>query len=472
MPKSDLVGKRFGKLVVIEECGRNNHKQVLWKCKCDCGNKEYVIATTNSLNSGRVVSCGCRKKKDLTGERFGKLVALYPTDKKTSSRQIIWKFRCDCGREVEKVGASVSFGHVRSCGMCRNEYLESVIVDYSNMEFDGFKVIKRFPTTETKSVPYLCKCNYCGNEFIVTDHALRQNCVHSCGCTYGSRLELEVYNYIRSVKEDIKIYRQYNIFNDKREVDIYLPDYKLAIEVNGSFIHSSEGNRLSSKSHNYHFNKFLDAKKNNIRLITIFDIDWGDKVKDIIRDIISSKNKVFARNCICKEIDKKESNLFFDKYHLYGGNNMSNYNYGLYYNNDLVSVMSFGKRRYKDGIEIIRYAIKSGYTIIGGADKLFKHFVNDYNISEVMTYSDNDYFDGSIYERLGFSFDGYTNPDYYWYNEHKGYLNREKCQPKILKEKYPYLYNPDSNSVENYIMIKLGYVKVYRCGNTRWIWRR
>ena len=182
--------------------------------------------------------------------------------------------------------------------------------------------------------------------------------------------------------------------------------------------------------------------------------------------------RIFARKCECREISKNDANEFLELYHLNGGSRNSKYHFGLYYDNELISVMSFGIRRFCGGTEIMRYVVKSGLSIVGGANKLFKHFVDYYKIDEVFTYSDNDYFTGDVYRRLGFTFMGYTDPSYYWYNAHRGALKREQCQPSKLKEKYPELYDSTASSIENDIMLKLKYCRVHRAGNSKWIWRR
>ena len=150
-------------------------------------------------------------------------------------------------------------------------------------------------------------------------------------------------------------------------------------------------------------------------------------------------------------------------------------NYGLYYNNELYAVMSFGKLRLSktdDGqYELHRYCVKDGYTILGGAEKLLKHFESDYKPKYIRSYSDNDYFKGGIYERLGFDNSGQCTPRYYW-NLNGAELKREACQHKRLKENYPELlqeaYDKEALNKEDYVMLKLGACKVYRSGNTKW----
>ena len=112
--KEDLTGRRFGKLVVtnlsIERRGGNR----CWECDCDCG--ETTIVMTGNLTSGGTTSCGCNWLIDLTGKRFGKLVVLEQCEKRSACRQIKWTCSCDCGKQTEVDGGSLRSGNTRSCG--------------------------------------------------------------------------------------------------------------------------------------------------------------------------------------------------------------------------------------------------------------------------------------------------------------------------------------------------------------------
>lgn len=109
----DLTGKRFGKLVVIKR-DTSFKKGVKWICKCDCGNETVKFA--NSLNRGSAISCGCHKFEDLTGKRFGKLVAkrLIVGSKK-------WLCHCDCGKNITVFPCNLKSGKTTSCGCFQKE---------------------------------------------------------------------------------------------------------------------------------------------------------------------------------------------------------------------------------------------------------------------------------------------------------------------------------------------------------------
>lgn len=125
MARLELTGKRFGKLLVKELLGTNEKQQTLWKCQCDCGNECIVIGSR--LTFGKKTSCGCdtkekyskSKTKDLTGQRFGRLVVVQENGKikgKTS-----WLCKCDCGNERVAIGTYLKTGHTKSCGCLLEE---------------------------------------------------------------------------------------------------------------------------------------------------------------------------------------------------------------------------------------------------------------------------------------------------------------------------------------------------------------
>lgn len=127
----DLTGNKFGKLIVIKECGfktfPSGKKIKLWECLCECGNSKNILGT--SLKSGNTISCGCEQKIrtskarrcDLTGKRFGKLIAKEYShcDKKNRS---YWKCVCDCGSEKTINTASLKSGRSKSCGCRQGNY--------------------------------------------------------------------------------------------------------------------------------------------------------------------------------------------------------------------------------------------------------------------------------------------------------------------------------------------------------------
>lgn len=149
-----LIGQRFGHLTVIEDTGKRLHRSIIWKCKCDCGNEHEV--TSNNLNGGQVNSCGkqdCPYHKtfeNLKGQRFGKLIAMYPTSMKDGSH-MYWVCQCDCGNQHEVSSNSLKRGSTQSCGciatsigeMNIKKILEDNNIEYKEqITFDDLRNIK------------------------------------------------------------------------------------------------------------------------------------------------------------------------------------------------------------------------------------------------------------------------------------------------------------------------------------------
>ena len=218
-----------------------------------------------------------------------------------------------------------------------------------------------------------------------------------------------------------------------------------------------------------------------MHLLSIFDVDfYGNekKIKMYLKSLFVPNQRVYARKTEIREVSLVDSKEFYNKYHLQGASIGGVISYGLYLNEELLSVMSFGKQRFNpkgEGYyELYRYCVKDGYTIVGGAEKLHRRFLNDYNVKEVVSYSDNDYFLGGIYVKLGYSMECQCNPRYYWWSRDEVYT-REQCMLKQLKRRYPDVFerfNNQTGNKEDKIMISKGFYKVYRSGNKRWVLRR
>jgi len=135
----DLLNKKFGKLLVIKCTDQRYHNQVVWECQCDCGN--LCLIPEGRLGKS-TKSCGCYKKErfgqhrklDLTGETFGNLVTIRPTDKRQGNK-IVWECKCNCGRTTYTASSDLRSGKSLSCGWgkCNNNYKhgKSNTVEYS-----------------------------------------------------------------------------------------------------------------------------------------------------------------------------------------------------------------------------------------------------------------------------------------------------------------------------------------------------
>lgn len=268
--------------------------------------------------------------------------------------------------------------------------------------------------------------------------------------------------YITNTRSIIKPY----------ELDFYISDRKLAIEMNGVYYHSLD----SGKNRNYHKRKTELCEKENIQLIHIWEDEWCMK-RDIILSMLKSKlgildNKIYARKCVVKEISAKTARIFCEKNHLQGYVN-SKYRYGLFHENELVSVMTFGNCRSvlnmgkeEKSCELYRFCNKLNTSIIGGASKLFKYAEEElkkFGYNTIYTFAQRDWSNGNLYDRLGFEKIGETEPNYFYCGVGKERISRYSCMKHKLVGKYG-----DNGLTENDMMNMRGYYRCYDSGNLKY----
>ena len=281
-----------------------------------------------------------------------------------------------------------------------------------------------------------------------------------------SKEELKIKDFLEMFDINVKLTHK---LKSKKHIDIYLPYYKIGIEYNGLLWHSDE-----YRDKNYHLEKLKDSNKEDIFLIQIFEDEWFLKkeiVKSRLLNIIGkTSNRIYARNCTIKEVDSKTSALFLEENHIQGNVN-SKIKLGLYHNNELVSLMTFGHLRInmggynkKDHYELSRFCNKINTNVVGGASKLLKYFENNYKPKEIISYADLRWSKGHLYDCLGFEKVHNSRPNYFYFKKLIR-ENRFKYRKSELKRKF----NADINKTEQEIMKELGYKKIYDCGNIKFI---
>lgn len=261
----------------------------------------------------------------------------------------------------------------------------------------------------------------------------------------------------------------------RTEMDIYIPSKSLAIECNGVYWHSDK----VKNSSRYHFNKREVLNSAGISLLTI----WEDQLinhPEIIKNILLSRcgvyeNRIGARECIVNQIDSKEANAFLDKYHLQGkcGGKVR---LGLRSKEgELLCLMVLGCRKVGSGWdsktwELIRYCVRGGWQVVGGASRLMKEFIKEYNPEKITSFASDDISDGGLYKRLGF--EKVSDQPGYWYidpvemtRHHRFSFSKKRIVEKGMA-------TPEEASVlsEREIMISLGYLRIYDSGQSKWIW--
>lgn len=313
----------------------------------------------------------------------------------------------------------------------------------------------------------------CGKNYI---SAINDGQIRSCPHCHNnaSVLELSLRNLIVSLldnNEDVQ-FNCKNILPGNFELDIFIPSKNIAFEFNGIYWHST----VRDKNKYKHLNKTELCESKGIRLIHIWEhhfLQNYDIVKSVIANALGKSKKIAARKCVVKQIESKIANLFLVKNHL-NGFIRTKTNLGMYYNDELVAVMTFGKKRFNKNVtsddwEIFRFCTLAGYQIQGGASKLFSFFKNNFNPNSVVSFADKSLGGGDAYLKMGLTEEQSTAPAYFWANRSSSVqLSRFKTQKHKLKELLGDKF--DENLSEDSNMKKNGWFKIYDCGNRKFSW--
>lgn len=245
------------------------------------------------------------------------------------------------------------------------------------------------------------------------------------------------------------------------ELDIMLPQHKVAIEVNGIYFHSD----IKSNKHR-HSNKTTKCLEAGLKLYHFTDADIYNHlpiVLSMINNACGKSERMFARKLEVREVGYKDAKVFFDANHISGSPTFA-IAYGLFDGDRLVSCMSFSKSRFAKEYEweIIRFATLLNTSVVGGASKLFARFVKDVQPKSVMSFADRRFGEGKVYEKLGMSFIRTTDVGYS-YHSNKTVVSRFKAQKHKLTQLLGDKFDPELSERDN--MVKAGYHKLYDCGH-------
>ena len=252
-----------------------------------------------------------------------------------------------------------------------------------------------------------------------------------------------------------------------RELDFYIPELRLAIECNGCYWHSD-----AFKTKQYHYKKFIDCLELGIQLITL----WEDQIQsnpDVVTNLLLSKLNIYkhaigARKCIIKRIASAEASTIL-KWHIQGTGQAS-VRFGLYYNDELVSVMTFSKsRKIYGGVnsggewELVRYCCAPGVRIVGGAGKLLKHAISHIKPAKIISFSSNDISTGELYKSLKFAKKSVSQS--YWYIEPNKLIRHHRY---VYRKSELVAAGADPTKSEFEITNEMGLYRIWDCGQTRW----
>jgi very-short-patch-repair endonuclease len=322
--------------------------------------------------------------------------------------------------------------------------------------------------------PILYKCKIDGAEWSETQllQPICPRCLENGNLSNRSKMETEMCGWLNSIGIKFKTNNRFKSELGTYELDFYLPEKKIGIELNGNYYHSQNG---GGKDRKYHINKLDAVNSIGIELIQIFEDEWIKKF-DIVKDKILSKidrksfTSVYARRCSVVKLNTSEANQFYECNHIQGGSN-SSVNYGLLHNDILVAVISFsslrpslGNKKADGEYELIRYASKIGHTVCGGFGKLLSRFIKEFLPKKIITYADRRYsgLKNNVYGKLGFRLISVGTPNY-WYVKKLDRKHRFNfTKGKLVNDGF------DSAKTEWQIMQERGWDRIWDCGHIKY----
>lgn len=343
--------------------------------------------------------------------------------------------------------------------------------DYSLVEYGGaHKQIKIvcpehgvFTTTPTNHLSGAQSCSRCNHMKSKGEEAVRDFCSNL------AKTQWRVKPFLDS----------------PQELDVFVPEAKLAVEYCGEYYHAAASEAVEPKMRTKHHKKYLDAKALGVRVITLYESEWRERnhaIRRLLRNALGKgKGKLMARKCELRKATAAAARVFYDRYHPQGGAG-SGEHYALFWNGKMVACMRFtfgandrGAGAANRAWTLTRYATR--VTVSGGASRLFKAFVGEFNPPEVKSFSDNRFFDGGMYVQLGFALAEETAPDYQvWHNRlglrPKAQFQRREIPKRLAELGISDTFNPETDPrTEAEMTYLMGARRLYDCGKKRWVWR-
>lgn len=456
----DYCGKEFKRCKkIIVQCNKVVKKDSCGASLCKKTKSEEVnLLKYGVTNVGGTVE-KIEKRKCTSSERYGNENYIASEECKKKNRE---KYGTDYPTQAEEVKRKVRETRVKTYGVDHHSKSE----DYQNVrrekQFKKLGVTHHSKTEEFKEKLRKTFLEKYGKESIFhTEHF--QNLLGSGNKKFGTA-QNEINEFLSSLGHEFKPNR---IILEGKEIDLYSEELKLGIEYCGLYWHHEFSPQPRNRS--YHFDKYRQCLDKQVRLVTIFEDEWKLKniqCKDFIRSLLHKfDSTVYARNCVVEEIDKESFCLFCDKHHIQGKCN-SLVRFGIFNNGELLGVMSLGRHHRSNDLVLNRLCFKFGVQVLGGASKLFSRCLKwcEGRHEKIITWSDNRWSSGKIYEKLGFTLEKELPPDYSYVVARGGSVKRLSKQSCKKSNK-----GCPVDKTEREWMAELGYARMWDCGKKRWV---
>jgi hypothetical protein len=450
--------------------GRNKDETIREFRECKVCGKDFEV---KKKHSKEMCSDECRIKWGERGDvKEKRLVSIKKTVQEKYGVSHVWNIKDVHQKTINSRDMEVIINKQKET--VRKKTLSKLI---PNLESNSLKLLSNYTTNKdhnnNTSISYEFECLVCNHKF--TSTLLGCGVIPRCGKCHPSQRDSKPQLFIQEFlnQNNIKYIQNNRKIISPFEIDFYLPDYNLGIEVHGLYYHSE----LNGKDKNYHVNKSKMAEKNSIKLIQIFEDEILNQ-KEIVLSKLSNELKlntvvkIDARKCVVKEITSKLKKQFLDDNHLQG-DCKDTLRYGLFYKEELVSIITFGKRKItgsnrETNWELIRFCNKNYHSIRGGFNKLLSHTLNNNNIKNFITYADCRWsgldYTKTVYYKNNFKFIEVTSPNYWYFkpsSQIKRFYRFNFRKSKLVSEGF------DSNKTEWGIMQERNFDRIWDCGNMK-----
>lgn len=300
--------------------------------------------------------------------------------------------------------------------------------------------------------------------------------------TAKSKLEVKVLEWCRETLPGMEVKSGSRSVIPPQELDIWIPEKKLAIEITGLFWHSEQQAKKFGRSKYHLFEKHLECAKQEVRLLTIYEdelIDQEEIVFSRLKNILGVLDEpIYARQLEIRQIQAFVAREFLAKNHIQGADNPQ-ISLGAFKGEELVSVMTFKRTTFVKGgdgsqFELSRFASKVNTRVVGAASRLLSHFQRHHNPDklDLISYSDNRWSVGGVYERLGFEKVGTSKPGYFYTSLKAGpHQGKRIHRSNFMKHRLERILGRsiDRTKTEYEIMLESGYDRIWDCGTTKWL---
>lgn len=279
--------------------------------------------------------------------------------------------------------------------------------------------------------------------------------------------QLELFQFVQSLCPTAV--QNYRTHYHSPEIDIFIPELQLGFEFHGLYWHSEAVLIANNKSPKNDWLKYCYWQERSVRLIQIYEDEWADQrliVQSRIKHILGKiTTKIPARKCVVKSISSQQASEFFNATHIMG-HGRSNLRLGLFHGDQLIAAMSFSKNNLSRKItdwELNRFSGLPDIHVMGGASKLFQHFVRQVQPTQCVSYSDNRWSQGQVYEKMGFVKTSPGSPNYWYFLPNQSRIHRFNLR-KTAQD--------DPTVTESVLRAGQGYQRIWDSGSAKWIWKK